>query len=371
MRSVLELHAFSASDNQYLAGISMTSEITIAGRKIGNLHPPYVICELSGNHNGSLDRALELIDAAADTGCDAIKIQTYTPDTMTIDYAGEDFQINGGLWDGRKLYDLYQEAHTPYEWHAAMFARAAKRGITLFSTPFDKSAVDMLNDLGAPAFKIASFEIVDLPLIAYVAKQGKPMVMSTGLANLGEIEAAVATAKDHGCTQLALLHCISSYPAPSGQSNLRTMPHLAKAFDAIPGLSDHTHGTATSVAAIALGGAVIEKHFTLHRSDGGPDAEFSLEPAEFRQLCEDCHNAWLSLGQVHYGIKQAEKQNLAFRRSLYVVNDIEANEEFTGDNVRSIRPGYGLPPADYHRVIGKRARTAVKRGTALSWDMVK
>jgi len=348
----------------------MKPEIDIAGRKIGANHPPYVICELSGNHNGSLDRALALIDAAADTGCDAIKIQSYTPDSLTINHAGEDFRVKGGLWDGYSLYDLYQMAHTPYEWHPAMFERAARKGITLFSTPFDETAADLLDELGAPAFKIASFEAVDLALIAHVAKKGKPMIISTGLADMGEINAAVTTARDNGCTELVLLHCISSYPAPSDQSNLRTMPHLAKAFNAVPGLSDHTHGSATSVAAIALGGAVIEKHFTLRRADGGPDSAFSLEPEEFKRLCADCNNAWLSLGQIHYGIKQAEKQNTVFRRSLYVVNDISENEQFSSDNVRSIRPGYGLSPSHLNTVLGKRARAAIARGTALSWDMI-
>jgi len=349
----------------------MKPEITIAGRTIGAKHPPYVICELSGNHSGSLERALELIDAAADTGCDAIKIQSYTPDTMTIDHAGAEFQIKGGLWDGRSLYDLYREAHTPFEWHPTMFARAAERGVTLFSTPFDESAVDLLESLDAPAYKIASFEVVDLPLIAYVAKKHKPMIISTGLANLAEIEAAVVTAQTNGCKELALLHCISSYPAPSEQSNLLTMPHLAGAFDAVPGLSDHTHGTASSVAAIALGGAVIEKHFTLRRADGGPDAAFSLEPEEFKNLCNDCHNAWLSLGQVGYSVKNAEHGSLVFRRSLYVVKDIAAEEEFSNINVRSIRPGHGLPPGKLCDVVGQRARRPIARGTALSWDMIK
>ncbi|MFK8082828.1 MAG: pseudaminic acid synthase [Granulosicoccus sp.] len=348
----------------------MKPEIDIAGRKIGENHPPYIICELSGNHNGSLDRALALIDAAADTGCDAIKIQSYTADSLTIDHSSEDFRIKGGLWDSYTLYELYEMAHTPYDWHPAMFKRATEKGVTLFSTPFDEAAADMLDELGAPAFKIASFEAVDLALIAHVAKKGKPMIISTGLADMGEINAAVATARKNGCTDLVLLHCISSYPAPSDQSNLRTMPHLAEAFDAVPGLSDHTHGSATAVAAIALGGAVIEKHFTLRRSDGGPDAAFSLEPDEFKQLCEDCNNAWQSLGQIHYGVKLAEEQNTVFRRSLYVVKDIGENEPFSEDNVRSIRPGFGLPPSVLDTVLGKRARRAIKRGTALSRDMI-
>lgn len=346
-------------------------EIEIAGRKIGTNHPPYVICELSGNHNGLLDRALNMIDAAAETGCDAIKLQTYTQDTLTIDCDRPDFRISGGLWDGRTLYDLYQEAHTPFEWHKAIFKRAAEHGVTIFSTPFDETAVDLLDDLGAPAFKIASFEVVDLPLIAYVAQKGKPMIISTGLANMAEIEAAVRTAQDHGCRDLVLLHCISSYPAPSDQSNLRTMPHLARTFGAVPGLSDHTHGTATSVASIALGGAVIEKHFTLARADGGPDAAFSLEPFEFKALCEDCRNAWLSLGEVRYDVKGAEKGNVVFRRSLYVVADIAAGEALTKDNVRSIRPGYGLAPKHLPDVLGKTATIAIERGTALAWNMIK
>ena len=346
-------------------------EITIAGRKIGANHPPYVICELSGNHNGSLDRALAMIEEAAKTGCAAIKLQTYTADTLTIDCDKPDFQINGGLWDGRNLYDLYQEAHTPFEWHEAMFAKAAELGVTLFSTPFDETAADLLDDLGAPAFKIASFEAVHLPLIAHVARKGKPMIVSTGLANLAEIEAAVRTARENGCEELILLHCISSYPAPSDQSNLRTMPHLAEMFGAVPGLSDHTLGSATSVAAIALGGAVIEKHFTMARADGGPDADFSLEPDEFKRLCDDCHNAWLSLGEVGYRTKSAEEGNVVFRRSLYVVRDIAEGEAFTPENVRVIRPGYGLPPRHYDRVIGAEATCAIERGTALAWPMVR
>lgn len=342
----------------------------IDGRRIGAGAPPYVICELSGNHNGSLDRALELIDAAAATGCDAIKLQTYTPDTMTIDCDREDFQIRGGPWDGRQLYDLYGEAHTPFEWHAALFERARERGVTVFSTPFDESAADLLEELGSPAYKIASFEAVDLALIAYVARKGKPMILSTGLANLGEIEAAVRTARENGCEELALLHCISSYPAPSDQANVRVVPHLAEAFGAVPGLSDHTHGTATSVAAVALGAAVIEKHFTLRRADGGPDAAFSLEPEEFTRLCTDCRDAWVSLGRVDYSTKPAEVSNRVFRRSLYAVQSIAAGEAFTADNVRSIRPGYGLPPGVLPEILGKRAARAIERGEAMSWDLV-
>ncbi len=344
-------------------------EVTIAGRKIGADHPPYVICELSGNHNGSLERALRLIDAAAETGCDAIKLQTYTADTLTISCDRPEFRISGGLWDGWQLHDLYQEAHTPFEWHAAMFERAKSHGVTIFSSPFDETAADLLDDLGAPAFKIASFEAVDLPLIAYVARKGKPMIISTGLANLAEIEAAAATARENGCADLILLHCISSYPAPSDQSNLRTMPHLGAAFGTVCGLSDHTHGTATSVASIALGGSVIEKHFTLARADGGPDSAFSLEPDEFKRLCEDCANAWKSLGRVHYEEKGAEAGNIVFRRSLYVVADIKAGERLSRQNIRSIRPGYGMPPAALPKVLGQQATRDIARGEPLEWSM--
>lgn len=348
-----------------------TKLITIDGREIGPDRPPYVICELSGNHNGSLDRALELIDAAADTGCDAIKIQTYTADTMTIDVDLPDFKIKGGLWDGRTLYDLYREAHTPFEWHEALFARAKTRGVTILSTPFDETAADLLESLDCPVYKIASFEITDLPLIAYVARKRRPMIISTGLADLGEIERAVTTARDNGCDDVVLLHCISSYPAPTDQANIRTIPHLAQAFGTQVGLSDHTHGTATSVAAVALGATVIEKHFTLARSDGGPDAAFSLEPDEFRRLTEDCRNAWLALGGVSYRLKPAEKQNVVFRRSLYAVKDIAAGETLDAHNVRSIRPGHGLPPGALPDVLGKHARAAISRGTALDWDHFK
>lgn len=346
-----------------------TKPIIIDGRTVGPDSPPYVICELSGNHNGSLDRALELIDAAAETGCDAIKIQTYTPDTMTIDSDLPSFRISGGLWDGRTLHDLYREAHTPYEWHAPLFARAKERGVTILSTPFDETAVDLLASLDCPVYKIASFEITDLPLIDYVARRRRPMIMSTGLASLGEIERAVTTARAGGCDDIVLLHCISSYPAPTDQANVRTIPHLAQAFGVQVGLSDHTHGTTTSVAAVALGATVIEKHFTLARSDGGPDAAFSLEPDEFRRLTTDCRDAWRALGEVSYQLQPAEKQNIVFRRSLYAVRDIAADELLGPDNVRSIRPGHGLAPRHLPDVIGKRARAPIARGTPLAWQL--
>ena len=344
----------------------MENTVSIAGRPIGTGHKPYIICELSGNHNGSLDRALALIDAAAKTGCDAIKIQSYTPDTMTIDCNDTDFQIKEGTWAGYNLYRLYEEAYTPFEWHEAMFKRAAEHGITMFSTPFDETAADMLDEFGVPAFKIASFEIVDLELIAHVASKKKPMIISTGMASLAEIEVAVNTARNSGCNEVILLHCISSYPAPNDQSNLLTLGHLAEAFDVVGGLSDHTHGTATSVAAVALGACVIEKHFTLARSDGGPDSAFSLEPEEFKRLCDDCFNAWVSLGRVDYTRKEAEKSNLVFRRSIYVIKDIKKGEVISRENVKVIRPGFGLSPAELKNCLGKVAKIDLPRGTALT-----
>ena len=344
--------------------------IEIAGRKIGPDHEPYVICEVSANHNGDLDRALQMIDAAAATGADAIKIQSYTADTMTIDHDGPGFRIEGGLWDGRNLYDLYQEAQTPFEWHESLFARAQALGITLLSTPFDETAADLLERLDAPAFKIASFEVVDLPLIAYVAAKGRPMIISTGMSSLGEIGDAVRTAREHGCDDLLLLHCVSSYPAPDEDSNLRTVPHLAEAFGVVAGLSDHTHGSAVSVAAVALGAAAIEKHFTLARSDGGPDSAFSLEPEEFQGLVVDCKRAWTALGGVSYDVRGSERGSLAFRRSLYVTEDVPAGEMISRANVRSIRPGYGLAPRHLPAVLGRRAARDLKRGDPLAWDML-
>jgi N-acetylneuraminate synthase len=336
--------------------------IEIAGRKIGPDHPPYVICELSGNHNGSLERALRMVDAAAETGADAIKIQTYTPDTLTIDSDRPDFQVTGGLWDGKTLYQLYGEAYTPYEWHEALFARARERGITLFSTPFDETAVDLLSSLGAPAYKIASFEVVDLALIERVARERKPMIISTGMANLAEIQDAVATAREGGAQGLVLLHCVSSYPAPMADANVRTVPHLASAFDAVGGLSDHTPGTAASVAAVAMGASVIEKHFTLARADGGPDAAFSLEPDEFKRLVEDCRAGWEALGRVTYELQGSERGSKVFRRSVYAVKTIEAGEAFSSQNIRSIRPGYGMSPKQLPDLIGRRARRRIERG---------
>ena len=345
-------------------------EIAIAGRRIGAMHSPYIICELSGNHNGSLDRALTMVDAAAATGCDAIKLQTYTADTITLKSDRPEFQLHGGLWDGYSLYDLYNEAHTPWDWHPALFERAASHGVTMFSSPFDDTAVDMLDALNAPAFKIASFELVDLPLVAYAASKGKPLIMSTGMANDAEINAAVQTARKYGSGEIVLLHCVSEYPADINDANVRTVPDLGRKFECPSGLSDHTFGTAASVAAVALGACVIEKHFTLARADGGPDSGFSLEPAEFTALVRDCKDAHKALGRVHYDTLGSERGSKTFRRSLYVVADIKQGEELTKANVRSIRPGLGLPPVRLWDVLGKAASRDIARGEPLADEMI-
>ena len=342
--------------------------ITIAGRAIGRSHPPYIICELSANHNGRIERALDLIDAAAATGTDAVKIQTYTPETLTIAHDAPEFRIRGGLWDGYTLYDLYRETYTPHEWHPALVQRAKELGITMFSTPFDEGAVKLLSGLAMPAYKIASFEIVDLHLIECVALQKKPMIVSTGMASKAEISEAVETARRHGAEELVLLHCVSSYPARFEQANLRTLADLADDFGVVVGLSDHTPGTACAVAAVAVGASVIEKHFTLRRADGGPDAAFSLEPVEFKRLVEDCRSAWLSLGHAGYERSAAERENLMFRRSLYVVKDVAAGEELTSRNIQSIRPGFGLAPKHLSEILGRRAAHPLKRGDPLRWE---
>jgi pseudaminic acid synthase len=343
-------------------------EISIAGRKIGPLHPPYITCELSANHNGSLERAIKMIEVAAEKGADAIKIQTYTADTLTIDCDRPEFQIKGGLWDGYTLHKLYQEAYTPYEWHPALFERARELGVTIFSTPFDDSAVELLGALNAPAYKIASFEAIDLPLITRVAREGKPMIISTGISGLGEIESAVKSARDGGADGVALLHCTSAYPAPIEAANVRTVPHLAAAFGVVSGLSDHTPGTAAAVAAVALGASIIEKHFTLSRAHGGPDAAFSLEPDEFKRLIQDCKSAWTALGKVDYSRTEAEKDSAVFRRSLYVVENIRAGEFLTASNIRSIRPSFGLAPKHLPKVLDRRAVRDLPRGHALTWS---
>ena len=348
----------------------MNPSIEIAGRKIGPDHEPFIICELSGNHNGSLERALSMIDAAAATGCDAIKLQTYTPDTITLPGDGPGFRIETGPWAGRTLHDLYAEAYTPYEWHAALFERARRHGVTIFSSPFDDTAVDLLQSLDAPAYKIASFEAVDLPLIARVARVGKPMIISTGLANLDEMAEALKTARANGCDQIVMLHCVSSYPAPMEEANVRTVPDLARRFGVLTGLSDHTPGSAASVAAVALGACVIEKHFTLARADGGPDVAFSLEPAEFTALVADCKNAWRALGAATYDTLGSERAAQDHRRSLYVTADVKAGEALSPANVRSVRPGFGLAPKHLPQVLGRTASRDLKFGEPLDWSML-
>lgn len=342
----------------------MTSFI-IASRPIGPDHPPYVVAELSGNHNGDLGRALGLIEAAAASGADAVKLQTYTADTMTIDHDGSDFMVEAGLWQGYKLYDLYREAHTPWEWHEALFAKAAECGVGCFSSPFDETAVDFLEELGAPAYKIASFEAVDLPLIARVGRTGKPTIISTGMASPEEIAEAVATYREAGGGALALLHCISAYPSPPEQANLRRMPQLGAVHDCVFGLSDHTLGDETAIAAVALGACVIEKHVTLARADGGPDAAFSLEPDELTRLCRAVRITHAALGTGAAERAPIEASSMVFRRSIYAVADIAEGERFTRENVRIIRPGYGLAPRELLRLLKSRSKTRILRGTAI------
>jgi N-acetylneuraminate synthase len=338
----------------------------INNRVISNDNYPYIIAELSANHNGSIERAFESILAAKKAGADAVKIQTYTADTMTIDCDTDDFKISGGLWSGYNLYELYKEAQTPYEWHKPLFDYAKKIGITIFGTPFDETAVDLLEGLDAPVYKIASPEIIDLPLIKRVAQTRKPMIISTGMANLEEISEAVETAKENGCQDLVLLHCISAYPAPPEQSNLRTIADLSKKFKVLSGLSDHTMGTVVAITSVAFGACVIEKHFTLSRSDKGPDSDFSLEPHELKQLCEDTKIAQMAIGKSGYFLKDSEKEAIAFRRSLYFVKDIKEGEIITAEHIKSIRPGYGLAPKYIESVLGKKIFHDVKRGTPVA-----
>jgi pseudaminic acid synthase len=349
----------------------MNTSIKIDGRQIGRDHPPYVIAELSANHNGDLNQALKIIDAAVDAGADAVKLQTYTADTITLDSNADDFQIKGGLWDGQTLYKLYELAYTPWEWHETLFAQARKRGITIFSSPFDTTAADLLDELGAPAFKIASFEAIDLPLIRYVAGKGKPMIISTGMANQTEIAEAVQAARDGGCEELVLLHCVSGYPAPAEDYNLATMVDMEERFGVPVGLSDHTLNNVSAIASVALGATVIEKHFTLDRNGGGPDDSFSLEPEDLAQLCRDARIAWQSVGTIDYGLKSSERANTVFRRSLYAVQDVPKGTVITAEHVRSIRPGYGLAPKHLDTVIGAVARTDISRAQAIQWDLIE
>jgi pseudaminic acid synthase len=345
--------------------------IFINGRRISNEEPPFIIAELSANHNGNIERAFKIIEQAKNSRADAVKLQTYHPDTMTIDCGQDDFLIKGGLWDGRTLYELYQEAHMPWDWHEPLFKHAHKHGITIFSSPFDRTAVDLLEDLNAPAYKIASFELIDLPLIKYVASTGKPMILSTGMADAREIQEAIETAREGGCKEMAILHCVSGYPAPAGDYNLRIIPDMAQRFDLVIGLSDHTMGNTTAIASIAMGASIIEKHFTLDRNSGGPDDSFSLEPEELKRLCEDSKVAWESLGKVSYERKKSEKGNVLFRRSLYVIKDIKAGETITNENVKSIRPGFGMPPKFFGQIMGRVTLRDIDRGTPLSMKDLK
>lgn len=345
-------------------------KIEIAGRPIGNEYEPYIIAEMSANHNGNIETAFRIIEEAKKAGADAVKIQTYTPDTITLNSDLPDFQIKGGLWDGKTLYELYEWAHTPWDWHKPMFEHARKLGITMFSSPFDTTAVDLLEDLNAPAYKIASFEAIDLPLIRYVAATGKPMIISTGMADAEEIEEAIAAAREGGCKELAILHCVSGYPAPAEDYNLRTIPDMMERFDLVTGLSDHTLDNTTAIASVVLGAALIEKHFTLDRNGGGPDDSFSLEPDDLFALCRDSKTAWKALGTVDYGRKSSEQGNVQFRRSLYFVKDMKAGEIVSSDSIRSIRPGYGLAPKEYGNVIGAKLLSDVKENTPVTKNVL-
>lgn len=344
--------------------------LVIAGRKIGPDCPPYVIAEMSANHNGKIETAFSIIEHAKAAGADAVKLQTYRPDTITLDSDNEDFRIEGGLWGGRTLYDLYSEAYMPWDWHKPIFDHSRAVGITVFSTPFDKTAVDLLEDLNTPAYKIASFEAIDLPLIKYVAATGKPMIISTGMADSEEIQEAVDAARAGGCRELALLRCVSGYPAPAADYNLRTIPDMISRFGVTVGLSDHTLDNTTAVASVALGATIIEKHFTLDRSGGGPDDSFSLEPSELAELCRGAKTAWEALGAVDYGRKSSEIGNVKFRRSLYFVQNLHAGEVISEDAVRSVRPGFGLPPKYLDSVVGQRVKQDVKANTPVTFEAI-
>lgn len=344
--------------------------IEIGGRRIGPGEPTYMVAEMSANHGRDLETALRIVEAAAEAGAEAIKIQTYTPDTMTIDSDAEPFRISGTMWDGRTLYELYEEAYTPWEWHARIRDRAVELGLDFFSTPFDDTAVSFLEEMDVPVYKVASFENVDLPLLRRVARTGKPVIMSTGMATLAEIDEAVRTLRDGGCRELILLKCTSAYPAPPEEMNLRTIPHLAEGFGLPVGLSDHTLDVAVPVAAVTLGACMIEKHFTLSRDMPGPDSAFSLEPHEFRAMVDAVRVAERALGNVRYGAGDEETSSQVFRRSLFVVEDVAEGDRFDASNVRAIRPGSGLHTRHLEDVLGRRARTDVSRGTPVSWDLI-
>ena len=347
--------------------------IKIGSREIGRQHPPFVIAEMSGNHNQSLERALEIVEAAAKAGAHALKLQTYTPDTMTIDLDEREFHISDpkSLWAGTSLYRLYGKAYTPWEWHKPIFERARARGVIPFSTPFDDTAVEFLESLDVPCYKIASFENTDLALIRRVAATGKPIIISTGMATVAELDETVRAAREAGCKHLILLKCTSTYPATPENTNILTIPHMRQMFDCEVGLSDHTMGVGVAVASIALGAVAIEKHFTLGRADGGVDSTFSMEPAEMSQLVAETEHAWLALGHVSYGPTEGEKGSIQFRRSLYVVQDLRAGDTLTRENVRAIRPGLGLPPKHLAQLLGRRVTQDVRRGTALRWELVR
>lgn len=349
----------------------MTSRIMIGPHAIGLDCPTYIVAEMSANHNQDFEVAVKTIHAMKKAGADAVKLQTYTPDTITIDCDNAYFQIkHGTIWDGKRLYDLYKEAYTPWEWQPKLKEIANDLGMDLFSTPFDKTAVDFLEKMDVPAYKIASFELVDIPLIQYVARRGKPMIMSTGMATLAEIDEAVTAAREVGCKEIAILKCTSAYPADPAEMNLRTIPHMAEAFRVPVGLSDHTLGIAIPLGAVALGACIVEKHFTLSRSIPGPDSAFSLEPHEFKSMVDAIRTVENALGQVQYKVSEHEAASRVFRRSLFVVKDMEAGDVFTEKNIRSIRPGHGLHPQCFRDVIGKTARVAIARGTPMAWDLV-
>ena len=345
----------------------MNAHISIDGRKIGTDYAPYIIAEMSANHNGSIENAFKIIEQAKHCGADAVKLQTYTADTITLNSRAPEFMIRGTLWDGQSLHELYQKAHMPWDWHKPLFDFAREQGITIFSSPFDFSAVDLLESLNAPAYKIASFEMVDLPLIRYVAQTGKPMIISTGMADADEIAEAVETAKSAGCRELVVLHCVSGYPAPAADYNLRTLPDMAARFDTLVGLSDHTLDNTTAVASVVLGACVIEKHFTLDRNGGGADDSFSLEPDGLQALCRDSKTAWQALGRVHYGLKSSEQGNVQFRRSLYFVKDLQKGDTIDETCIRSVRPGFGIAPKHFDELIGKRLTRNVQANTKTDW----
>lgn len=348
----------------------MAQKIQIAGRSIGSEFNPYIIAEISANHNGQLETALHIIEEAKSAGADAVKLQTYTPDTITLDCDNEEFRIYGGLWNGRTLYDLYQEAHMPWEWHKPLFDHARKLDITIFSSPFDHTAIDLLEDLNAPAYKIASFEAVDLPLIKYAASTGKPLIISTGMADVQEIQEAINVAYEGGCKELAILHCVSSYPAPAEDYNLRTIPDMITRFCLVTGLSDHTLDNITAITSVAMGASIIEKHFTLNRSGDGPDDSFSLEPMELAALCRDVKTAWSALGKVNYTRTNSEQGNVKFRRSLYFVKDMKAGDVITVDAVRSVRPGFGLAPKYLPEIIGKKIKKDIMKNSPVKLEML-